>query len=151
MELPAKTAVPLPAFVDDWAGQQCAARGIAFSDLVLEALQAFRSRLGPECASRTPLDADLATWFDAEVAAYGTGPADRVTEALCILCEQHTGANLVTMDRTGWRRLPPPSPLEATTTARRMDGLRRQFDAQQQMRDRAGPIYQLSKQRARRH
>jgi hypothetical protein len=149
MELPAKTAVPLPAFVDDWADQQCAARGIAFGDLVLEAVQVLRSSLGPQCASGTPLDADLATWFDAEVAAYSTGPPDRVTDALCTLCAQHTGADLVTMDSGGWRRLPPPSPQQAAAMARLRDGLRRQLDAERQMRKRGGPLYQLSKERSR--
>lgn len=145
MDLPAKTTVPLPAFVDDWVDQQCAAREISFGDLALEALAALRSSLGAGCASGTPAEADLATWFDAEVVAYGTGPADRLTEALCTLCAQHTGADFATIDSGDWRRLPPASPRDTAAEARFMDGMRHEFDALRQMREHSGPVYQRSK------
>lgn len=149
MDLPPRSAVPLPAFVDDWLDAECAERGLAFEAVALEALQALRDSLGSLVASRTPADANLETWFEAEVDAYGSGVAERVCAALCTLCAQHTGADLATMDREGWRRLPEPSPDQEAAMERLRDSIRRQADAERQMRERSGPLYELSKQRSR--
>jgi len=149
MEILAKRLVPLPAFVDDWVDKQCQTRGIAFRDLALEALLSLRTSIGLHSASGTPLDADLATWFDAEVAAYGTGPEDRVAEALCTLCAEHTGADLVTMDDSGWRRVLPPSPGHAASLPEAQGANGREVDTVRPIQDRSGPLHALSRERSR--
>lgn len=54
----------------------------------------------------TPLDASLEVWVEAEAAAVRSGVEDRITVALCLLCGERTGADMVTMLEGGWRRAP---------------------------------------------
>jgi hypothetical protein len=108
----------LPVFVDDWVDVQRRKRGVSFEDLSIEALTLLREFFGERCVSRTPASAELATWLGAEGNAYGTGPADRVTEALCTMCSESTGADLGTMHNSGWRRLPETASLRPPRRSR---------------------------------
>ena len=60
LNIPRRESVPLPAYVDDWV-QSLVGDGLSFEDLSIEALENLRALDGAQCASRTPLDADLAT------------------------------------------------------------------------------------------
>jgi len=108
LNIPRRESVPLPAYVDDWV-QSLVDDGLGFEDLSIEALENLRALDGAQCASCTPLDANLATWVEAEASFYDTGIPDRITIALCVLCEQRTGVRLLARDEE-WRHSSSTSP-----------------------------------------
>lgn len=104
-ELP-REAIPLPMFVDHWVLEQCHSQDMTFENLALEALTRMRDLQGDDSPCRTPVDASLEDWLVAEADWYGGGIADRYTWAICILCEERTGVNLLGINDE-WLRVPP--------------------------------------------
>jgi hypothetical protein len=107
INIPRRESVPLPAYVDDWV-QSLLGDELSFEDLSIEALENLRNLEVAHSSSRTSPDADLATWVDAEARASDTSIHDRITVALCVLCEQRTGVRLLERNDE-WRYSIPTS------------------------------------------